>query len=238
MVNMVPIADGKVGHPDLAKAWKVFAEQCRNSGRRVPRIMQAYGFAKASAGVHADGMSVDWDSTDEWYAVLWRKVTTGPAWPRLWAGNFHTHASLPNAVSAAYQVRAYRARRDGLGWRGMAGRDTLPYVAPMNLDKALARWDGRIPEDGKLGPVTVRALQRFLVKRGADMPVDGVWGKRTTYELGKYLRRNGRLPAGDLENGRVVVKAWQVWQGQYPDGWVGPKTCKAMQIWLNRDTRK
>lgn len=165
-VTMVYIDNGKYGHPDLKRAWDIFKRECNNAGKPVPRVMQAAGNAKASADTHKDGMAIDWDSTDPWYATLWRKVTSGPAWPRLWPGNHHTHGVLPNSGSAAYQVRAYRARRDGLGWQGLKGGDTLPYYPPMALDKALSRWEERTP-------VTCKGIYAMgLDDKGNRRPID------------------------------------------------------------------
>lgn len=234
-VNMVYIDNGEYGHPDLKRAWDIFKRECINAGKPVPRIMQAAGNAKASADTHKDGMAVDWDSTDPWYATLWRKITSGPAWPRLWPGNYHTHGALPNSTSAAYQVHAYRARRDGLGWQGLKGKDTLQYYPPMALDKALARWEGRIPVDGKLGPVTVRALQSFLNARGERLAVDGIFGGATMRALGKYLSRNGRMRAasvGDSAATCIAFRKWRNVRGGH-DYWIDKTTTKAMQQWLN-----
>ena len=236
MVEMVLIADGKYGHPTLKRAWDIFTRECKNRGWVVPRIMQARGYAAASANTHSDGLAVDWDKTDTKYALLWRQITSGPAWPRLWAGNFHTHGLMPNSTAAAYQVRAYKARRDGLGWQGMQGKDTLAYYPPMSVEAALSRWeDGKMPVDGKLGPVTVRHLQTFLNgRRTSPVAVDGDWGTVTTKALGEYLATNGKMDAGAVTNGRAVVKAWQDWRGVKPvDGYMGPQSTKVLQTWLN-----
>lgn len=240
MTEMVHISNGKYGHPDLKRAWDIFAGECILAGKPVPRIMQAKGSAKASADTHEDGMAVDWDSTDPWYCVLWRKITSGPAWPRLWADNFHSHAILPNCISAAYQVRAYRLRRDGLGWQGMQGKDTLPYYPPMSLDKALARWDGKIPVDGIMGPVTIRALQRYLNARGMrpELAVDGIYGKLTDATFERYLRKAGRGVSEWKGQPAPAIVRFQTWQGfAVGGGGIGRWTASSvrkLQVWLNK----
>lgn len=44
-------------------------------------------------------------------------------------------------------------------------------------------------QDGYLGPETVKAVQRFLNKNGANIEVDGIWGALTSKAFQKYLNK-------------------------------------------------
>jgi hypothetical protein len=60
-----------------------------------------------------------------------REMGAPATWVRNWSGNQHTHgvlAGCPHNGPAAYQIPAVYLRRDGLGYRGLAGPD--PHPAP------------------------------------------------------------------------------------------------------------
>lgn len=235
-VKMVSIpGTGKKGHPDMVRAWVTFARYCLNHGKPVPPVIQVYGFAEASADTHADGMAIDIGTTDPWYSTAWRIVTGGPMWPRLWKDNYHTHGVLPHARSAAYQVRAWRLGRDGLGWQGMAGRDPIAYKPRKGttFEQAIRPYEHDLLVDGVLGPATVKALQRFLNTRSGKLVVDGKLGPATWRALGNYLAANGRMEAARVGEVQAVVRGFQTWQGAWVDGVFGRATVKTLQRWLN-----
>lgn len=110
--------------------------------------------------------------------------------------------------------------------------------------------------DGKVGPATVRALQRFLRSRGQSLTVDGKAGHGTWRALQRYLRtpadgivssqpRTARQvsPAGSITQGwqhvgkgargSSMVRALQKWVGVTVDGKWGPDTTRGLQRKLN-----
>lgn len=234
MTNMVPIpGTNKVGHPDLARVWPVFTRYCLNHGKPAPRLLQAYGFAKASANTHGDGLAADWDLTDTWYSLAWRKITGGPAWPRLWPGNYHSHGLLPHSISAAYQVRAWRLGFDGTGWMGMKARDTLGnrQIVARPFTHYLAPYERDLLVDGMLGSATVGRLREYLVRRGYTLD-DKSW-ECTWRTFGRFLAANGHMAKSRTAEPDAVTRAFQRWQGQYVDGVLGPASVRALQRWLN-----
>lgn len=83
--------------------------------------------------------------------------------------------------------------------------------------KVTGNYNGWI--DGSIGPLTVRAEQRWLKKLGYSVgPIDGVRGPRTIRALQRFLRTKG------LYKGLI-------------DGSQGPMTTRALQAYLNQQRR-
>ena len=77
-----------------------------------------------------------------------------------------------------------------------------------------AKMGKNVPVDGVFGPRTTLALQMMLEKEGAEPgPVDGWFGKRTKKALQRYLIKQG------YELGPV-------------DGWFGRRSRAALSSWL------
>lgn len=89
---------------------------------------------------------------------------------------------------------------------------------------------GELVVDGKLGPATVRSLQKAL---GAK--VDGIWGSGTTTALQKKLVAAGHKIAVDGRFGPATIKAMQIFilGAKHADGKMGPQTIRGLQSYLN-----
>lgn len=113
----------------VATWWGLFRRLCIKRGLGDPVPWQATGADERSAGSHIPGAAIDWGGISRARAMLAREAGA-VAWPRDWDGNEHTHAVIScSHISeyAAYQRTACIVfRRNGLGYKGMAGPDPLP----------------------------------------------------------------------------------------------------------------
>lgn len=131
----------------------------RRLGKKVSVVQGSYNAGKvaASAGTHDLGGVVDlmpweWETTVPALRAVGFAAWYRPAIPGLWSAHIHAvlidHGNL--APSAARQVQAYLARRDGLkgngpdtdpGWTGSARFSWRDHVAAEKeaLDKGLRR---------------------------------------------------------------------------------------------------
>lgn len=82
--------------------------------------------------------------------------------------------------------------------------------------------------DGRFGPKTIAALQRWLNAQGYRLVVDGKMGPLTRKAL---QRRLGVKADGKI--GPISTRALQRLVGATPDGKWGPKTTAALQRFLN-----
>lgn len=89
---------------------------------------------------------------------------------------------------------------------------------------------GKLAEDGKLGPATVRALQKVL-----GVTQDGAWGAATTTALQKRLIALGHKISADGKLGPATIRALQTFLLGAPkaDGIMGPETIRGLQHYLN-----
>ena len=90
-------------------------------------IFQLTGSASASAGTHSQGGAIDNAMLDARGIRIAREMGASASWRRLWPGNLHSHMVLegcPHNGPARYQIAAVKLGRDGLGWLGLAGKDT------------------------------------------------------------------------------------------------------------------
>ena len=90
--------------------------------------------------------------------------------------------------------------------------------------KPAAKINPRLVVDGKEGPATVRALQRFL-----KVAADGKRGPATNRELQKWVgvKQDGVV-------GPATIRALQRKIGAKVDGALGPNTIRALQRYLNK----
>ena len=86
----------------------------------------------------------------------------------------------------------------------------------------------RLAEDGDFGPETCAAMQRALNQHGANLEVDGAFGRQTKVALQWYLRVP---PDGVI--GPPTVTALQKSVGAAQTGTWGPDTTRRLQIALN-----
>ncbi len=180
-------------------------------------IVQLTGTASASAGVHEQGGAWDIAQTSVGLAMLAREMGSA-AWVRTaaygWHGGWHTHGVLvgcPHNGPARYQVLALRARRNGLGWMGLAGPD--PHPAPSawrTWTEGLAWAQQQLAPHPTTPPASssltlgskgdrVKALQRGLNRAFpaySRLVVDGVFGPRTQAVVREYQRRSGLVVDG------------------------------------------
>src|SRR5690606_12519650 len=93
-----------------------------------------------------------------------------------------------------------------------------------------AGGSGALAEDGKLGPATIRALQKVL-----GVSQDGEWGPATTTALQKKLIAMGHKIAADGDLGPATIRAMQVFLlgAKRADGDMGPETIRGLQHYLN-----
>lgn len=89
---------------------------------------------------------------------------------------------------------------------------------------------GGLAVDGKLGPDTVRALQKAV-----GVAQDGEWGPATTKALQNKLIQVGYNIAADGELGPATIKALQMFLlgADKVDGQMGPATIAGIQNYLN-----
>lgn len=89
---------------------------------------------------------------------------------------------------------------------------------------------GKLVEDGKLGPATIRTMQSVL-----GVTQDGIWGSGTTRALQKKLVAVGHKIAADGELGPATIRAMQVFLlgAKNADGKMGPITIRGLQHYLN-----
>ena len=99
-----------------------------------------------------------------------------------------------------------------MNWIFGAKPDDKPTPAP--------KKDGKLEEDGYMGPATIKGIQKWLGRKltGVMSKVDCIWGKGTTKALQKFLNKAG-----------YKLKE---------DGIIGRKTIKALQNYLNKNVMK
>ena len=120
-------------HPNVAcvclKEWLTwFRKLCVAKGYTDPVVWQCTGGDPNSGGTHTRGGAFDLGGVGNARAMLAREMGA-VAWPRDWSGNRHTHGIIdcPHNDPAVYQRTACMVyRRDGLGYKGLAGPDPLP----------------------------------------------------------------------------------------------------------------
>lgn len=139
-------------------------------------------------------------------------------------------------------------RRWGMKYRGWAEiyHGVRVYNAPKPAPTTPARVKPKIARlrlDGDFGPITIKALQKFLWWYGSHYlgRIDGKFGHLTVKGLQRYLRAGGRYRGWiDGDFGHMTVRALQnhlTHHGHYRgriDGQFGPMTVRALQDYLNR----
>ena len=134
----ITLVDGSPARmcPHAAEAWPVLRKLAKAKGLGDLGLYQAYGFASASGGTHANGTALDVSTDSPDFALLAREAGWNASWPRgpAYHQNFVAHSHIvsrcacnPNA--AKYQTSAVLAGYDGLGPTGRSGRDYAPRPA-------------------------------------------------------------------------------------------------------------
>lgn len=124
----------------------------------------------------------------------------------------------------------------------VGGDGLVKVAATLRADTTKAM---KIPEDGMLGPRTVKALQSFLKQQDMEIgPLDGCFGPRTVAAAQEFmLLRDYDVGEVDGHFGRRSVRAMQEWLRDLDiceqrilgpvDGILGPRTALALQMTLN-----
>jgi hypothetical protein len=171
--------------------------------------IQLTGAATKSAGVHAAGGAADLvQRSDPWIALYrnagaaaWRRDADpddGNVWP---ADEEHTHLVLigcPHNGPARYQVEAYRAGYDGLGYLGRAHRDPHPKPATIRTwSQGIAWAQSELERLEDMAAPSAQEIARTVW--GADIipaPQDAnsaAAKANPTWGPGSYLRETFRL---------------------------------------------
>lgn len=137
-----------------------------------------------------------------------------------WGGDGRGGFASPYRDSMHFEIRrgttVQQVAEAAAKIRGGSAPKPAPSVAGGYKYEALA-------VDGKLGPATIRNLQRWA----GGTTVDGQWGTNTEHAI--QLRR-GLVPG---PWGPISVKSLQRAFGAYQDGILGPQTWMAVQKWFN-----
>lgn len=120
---------------------------------------------------------------------------------------------------------------DLAAWNGLQNPDRIEVGQVLRLTPggpqkpAQPRQEAKadLAVDGKLGPKTIRAVQRWV---GATE--DGIWGSQTTRKL--QYKVGTRV---DGIRGPKTIKALQRLVGARQDGVIGPDTVRKLQTYLN-----
>lgn len=150
------------------------------------------------------------NSDGDWYAVFRRNATAYAPAKSKYAKDtakftrYIPKAAVPKAPAAKAPAAKAPAAKTALAVTGKLDAATVKA-----WQKALGA-----KADGKFGPASTKALQRYLNAHGAKLSVDGAFGSNTKKAAQRRLAKLG-------------------WYGGKIDGVFGPNTVKALQRSLN-----
>lgn len=220
-----------------------------DGGTKTPRVSSPFGPRKSpTPGASTNHRGTDFIGFSEVRAVADGTVTVAGTPAGWYGGGLQVWVKHPGYTSRSMHLRSIAVepgepvkRGDVLGIMGMTGTATgvhlhfeiLPDGASVQVDpvefltpRIAATLAPPLVVDGKLGPLTKRALQLAL-----GVAPDGIVGRITTRAL---QRRVNAIPDGVW--GKQTTRALQAYLGVTADGIVGPQTISALQRRLNDGT--